>query len=51
MLNGDRDLSAAGVNGVFDELLDDGGGSFDDLAGRDLRGKGGWQYLNVHGSS
>jgi len=34
----DGDAGWAGVDGVLDELLDDGGGSLDDLAGRDLVG-------------
>ena len=38
LLDGNRDLSGGGVDGVFDEFLDDGSGSFDDLAGGDLGG-------------
>ena len=36
LFDADGDLVGAGVDGVFDELLDDGGGAFDDLAGGDL---------------
>ena len=31
----DRDIGCAGVDGVFDEFLDDGCGAFDDFAGGD----------------
>ena len=48
LFDGHRDLRGAHVDGVFDQFLDDGGGSFDDLTGGDLRGDGGRQYLNVH---
>jgi len=34
----DLDLAGGGVEGVFDQLLDDGGGTLDDLAGGDLAG-------------
>ena len=34
----DADAGGAGVEGVFEELFDDGGGAFDDLAGGDLVG-------------
>ena len=32
----DADARGAGVEGVFEEFLDDGGGAFDDFAGGDL---------------
>ena len=32
----DADVLCAGVQGVFDQLFDDGGGSFDDFTRRDL---------------
>jgi hypothetical protein len=32
----DIDASAAGIDGVFQQFLDDAGGSFDDFAGDDL---------------
>ena len=44
-----RVVPALGV--VFDEFLDQGGGAFHDLAGGDLGGDEGLQYLDVHGSS
>ena len=31
-----------GVDGVFDQFLDDGSGAFDDFAGGDLSGDVGW---------
>jgi hypothetical protein len=34
----DVDLGGSGVEGVFEELLEDGGGALDDFAGRDLVG-------------
>ena len=34
----DADAGRAGVDGVFEELFDDGGGALDDLAGGDLVG-------------
>ena len=43
------DLSCAGVDGVLGEFLDDGGGSFDDLAGGDLRGDVRRKDSDVHG--
>ena len=36
LLDGDADAGRTGVNGIFDEFLDDGGGAFDDFAGGDL---------------
>ena len=51
LFDGDRDLGGAGVDGVFDEFLDDVGGTFEDLAGGDLSGDVGRQNLNVHGAS
>ena len=38
LLDGDRDLVGVGVEGIFDEFLDDGGRSFDDFTGGDLGG-------------
>ena len=31
----DRDVGRAGIDGVFDQFLDDGSGPFDDFAGGD----------------
>ena len=42
LLDGDEDLRGTGVDGVFDQFLDDGRGSFDDLAGGDLLDDVGW---------
>ena len=36
LLDLDIDAPAAGIDGVFEQFLDDAGGSFDDLAGGDL---------------
>src|SRR5437763_964903 len=36
LLDLDVDAPAAGVHGVFEQLLDDAGGPFDDLASSDL---------------
>ena len=36
--NLDADAGGTGVEGILEELLDDGGGTLDDLAGSDLIG-------------
>ena len=46
----DGDLRRAGVERVLDQLLDDGGGPLDDLAGRDLRRLVRCQDADRHGS-
>ena len=47
----DADLGRPGVEGVLDELLDDGDRPFDDLAGGDLPGELGRQDANsLHGT-
>ena len=47
LLDGDRDPRGTGVEGVLDQLLDDGYGTLDHLAGRDLVGKPGRQPVDL----
>ena len=50
-LEGDLDPSRACIEGVLDQLLDDGGGPFDDLARRDLVDESGGELLDPgHGT-
>ena len=44
----DLDPPRAGIEGVFDKLLDDACRSLDDLAGGDLVDQGIWKLLNGH---
>ena len=46
----DRDCNGvrARVQGILDKLLDHGGGPFDDLTGRDLRGQLRGEQANGH---
>ena len=46
-LDGDGDAPRAGVDGVLDQLLDDGGRPLDDFAGGDLVGEIGWQPMDL----
>src|SRR5262245_54738993 len=46
-LDADVETARAGIDRVLDELLDDRGRPFHDLAGRDLVGKVGGQYLDA----
>ena len=46
-LDVDGHARRAGVDGVFDELLDDGGGTLDDFAGGDLVGEIDGQPMDV----
>jgi hypothetical protein len=40
VFDGDGEAGSVGVEGVFEEFLDDGGGAFDDLAGGDFVNEG-----------
>ncbi len=46
-IDDDGDPRGAGVDGVLDELLDDGGGTLDDFAGGDLVGEVGRQPMDA----
>ena len=51
LLDVDVDAAAAGVHGVFEQLLDDAGGPLDDLARGDLGDDGSGQLLDAwHGA-
>ncbi|OPZ28388.1 MAG: hypothetical protein BWZ02_01315 [Lentisphaerae bacterium ADurb.BinA184] len=52
LLDADGDAGGAGVDRVLDEFLDDGGGAFDDFAGRDAVGGFRWEDVDeAHGGT